>query len=257
MINELLEKIGLNSKETEVYLTLLKFGNLPASRLVKLTRINRTTIYSVVKNLKSKGLVTEDLASPVALLVGLPPENLLLKLEEDQAKLDKQKELAKRVVSELEKVPGSKGFIEPKISYVPDYDIERYIYARTDIWDKSLKKTDSTMWGFQDSIFEKRFRDYIFWYWKRPLANGMKLRFISDNPNFSKEFKNPSTERQIRYWENGIDFTSTVWVYGEYLCFLNLKEKPNYLIEIYEPLLAENMRLFFKTLWQTFPDLKK
>ena len=59
MFAKYLIEIGLSEKEAEVYLSLLEGDSYSILVLSKKTKINRTTIYSVIKSLSEKGLVSE------------------------------------------------------------------------------------------------------------------------------------------------------------------------------------------------------
>jgi hypothetical protein len=61
----------------------------------------------------------------------------------------------------------------------------------------------------------------------------------------------PGLERRIvRFWDRPEEFNATTWVVGEYILMIYTREKPFYLIEIYNAVLADNMRSLFKGLWE-------
>jgi HTH-type transcriptional regulator, sugar sensing transcriptional regulator len=57
-INESLQELGLNPKESSIYLALLQSGQVGATRLGSLTGINRITTYGILESLKQKGFIT-------------------------------------------------------------------------------------------------------------------------------------------------------------------------------------------------------
>ena len=57
------------------------------------------------------------------------------------------------------------------------------------------------------------------------------------------------TRRQIRFWEGDSDFTGTLWMVGDYIIMIQTVERPFYLVEIHDAVLAHNMREVFKKLW--------
>jgi sugar-specific transcriptional regulator TrmB len=59
MFEKDLQELGLNDKESAVYLALLSVDNDSVIDLSKKTNINRTTIYPVLESLMTKGLVSE------------------------------------------------------------------------------------------------------------------------------------------------------------------------------------------------------
>lgn len=52
-----LQELGLSPQETQIYVTLLKSGGLPASVAAKEAGVRRTTTYSILKGLAQKGFV--------------------------------------------------------------------------------------------------------------------------------------------------------------------------------------------------------
>jgi len=53
-----LQDLGLNQKESQIYISLLKSGQAGATRLSSITGINRVTIYGILDSLKQKGFIT-------------------------------------------------------------------------------------------------------------------------------------------------------------------------------------------------------
>ena len=75
-IKQTLQKLGLNDKEINIYLTLLKNGKTKPSDLAIMTKINRPTLYNLANSLVSKGVIAEDMGGKIMHLVPLSPNNL-------------------------------------------------------------------------------------------------------------------------------------------------------------------------------------
>jgi predicted transcriptional regulator len=54
MLETNLKNLGLSEKEIAVYLEVLKHGRVGPTQVSKITKINRTTVYSVAKELMKK-----------------------------------------------------------------------------------------------------------------------------------------------------------------------------------------------------------
>ena len=76
-MREKLLEIGLTDPEAKVYLELLAIGTQVASILAKRLKINRTTIYSVLRNLGMKGLVSSRVKSNVKFFSANDPNCLI------------------------------------------------------------------------------------------------------------------------------------------------------------------------------------
>ncbi len=81
---EELRKIGLNEKESKVYLTLLELGDSLASKIAKKTNINRSLLYSILDELANKGIVTYILKNNVRYYRAAEPNKILSMLREKE-----------------------------------------------------------------------------------------------------------------------------------------------------------------------------
>jgi carboxypeptidase C (cathepsin A) len=57
------------------------------------------------------------------------------------------------------------------------------------------------------------------------------------------------SRRVMRFWDKSEEFNETTWVVGNYVIFLVLNQKPEYMVEIHDPVMARNMRNLFKAIW--------
>lgn len=84
MIAEQLKSIGLNEKESQVYLALLELEDALVSEIADKTRINRSLLYSVLAELAGKGIVTYILKNNTRYYRAAEPEKLLALLKEKE-----------------------------------------------------------------------------------------------------------------------------------------------------------------------------
>lgn len=255
MIDQTLSKLGLNEKEIQVYLEVYKRGRVSPSTVSKATGINRSTVYSVAKNLKKRGLIDEDFAGAASYLALLDPTNMQIIVDKEKRELKQKETLVSQALAELEELPTSKVREVPKIRYIEDSDLTDYLFLRADEWNKSAASVDNTWWGFQDHTLAKHFKEWIADFWtKRESAKEVQLKLLSNDTKVEQEIKQLRFEnRNIKFWKQGLEFTSTTWIVGDYIIMIYTKERPFYLIEIYNPTLSLNLREVFKNIWQ---DLK-
>ena len=81
-MQEILKKLGLEHKEIEVYLVLLKMGSTTASQVSKETNIDRATTYRYLDSLAHKGLLGYVIKNNVKYYNPAPPEKILEDLKE-------------------------------------------------------------------------------------------------------------------------------------------------------------------------------
>ena len=251
MIQETLKQLNLGEKEVSVYLTVLQHGKISPTNVAKITGINRTTVYSVAKELAEKGLIKEDLGGTNRDLLALPPQDLQNLVQREKKQIEQKEKLVSQAIEELRSFTKETKYTIPKITFIQDQDLEDYLYKRSDEWHASIMKHDGILWGFQDHTFAEHYEKWIDWEWTTGGPKNLRLRLVSnkseiEDKNKSKDYSN---RRQIKYWEKSGGFTASVWVHGDYLIMVYTRKRPHYLVEIYDALLAANMREFFKGVW--------
>ena len=250
--NDSLKKIGLNDKEIKIYLTLLKNGRSTPALLSRLAKINRATVYNIAKGLLNKGIIAEDLAGKTLYLIPLPPESLNQIIEKPRRELKEKEDLVKKAISELSMITVDKKYPVPKIRFVEEDKLEDFLYENFVKWNNDLLKTDFTWWGFQDHSLVEKYEDWILWTWhtKEFQDPRIKTNLLSNTSPIEQkmEKKLSRKKRDIRFVE-GMNFSSSMWVAGDYLIMIVTAQHPYYLFEIHDPTMAHNMRETFKKLW--------
>ena len=100
-IDQVLKNLGLQDKEPDIYLTLLKTpGAQPASVIATRANLNRTTVYKTLVRLVKKGLVTKAQRHGITCFFAEDPENRLKLLIDE-----KQKQLGEMNQAMLETLP--------------------------------------------------------------------------------------------------------------------------------------------------------
>ncbi len=251
MIESLLKELGLNEKQTLVYLSLLERGRSTPAQLAQITGINRSTIYAVSKELVEKGLIVEDLGDKLNHLIALPPENIINVIKKEEAALNKKKTVLDETLRELKGITRNTKYSIPKIHFVNEEDVDSFMRKQADVWSQSILKYDTIWWGFQDHWFVKEYQKWVDWYWQKAVPKGLTLRLLTNQHKYEQEmaargYKN----RLMKYWNGDGNFSATTWVCGDYLIMIVANQKPNYLVQIHDAKLADNMRELFKGIWE-------
>lgn len=111
-----LEKLGLDRKDVEVYLTILKLGPSSLRKAAEATGINRGTVYNVLKKLMEQGLITFHKQDKQRYYVASDPSNLEAFVEEQISSLKDTKIELKEVLPELKSFYNDAG-AKPKVQY--------------------------------------------------------------------------------------------------------------------------------------------
>lgn len=109
MINKYLEDAGLSDKEANIYLQLVQVEQASVMDLAQKTKIKRPTVYTILKSLTKKGLVSEIEENKKTKYMAESPEMLKTYLERQELSLG---ELKKRFVTDV--IPQIKSFQREK-----------------------------------------------------------------------------------------------------------------------------------------------
>lgn len=248
-----LHALGLGNKEQVVYKLILEHGKIAPALLSRLAKINRTTVYSVAKELREKGLIVEDLGGRT--LYYLPTRNAGFEklIEKEHENAENRVKLFRELQEFLKNVPESKSYSVPKIRFIEEDELESYLYEALPRWIANMLITDATWWGFQDHTFVEKFEKAIDWSWDKS-PKEIDLKLFSNESDIEKKMKNKKyhERRHIKSWKTD-EFTATQLVAGDYIIMIVTKERPYYLVEIYDAVMAENLRSLFRNLW----DMRK
>ncbi len=87
-LNNLLQEIGLNKKESAVYLSAISLGPTTILKISRDSGVKRTTAYSVIESLKKKGLMFIEIGLFKTIYKAEHPNKLSLIIEEKKIKLE-------------------------------------------------------------------------------------------------------------------------------------------------------------------------
>lgn len=255
MINELLTNLGFGDKEIKVYLSLLQHAKLTPASLAKITKLNRSTIYSTAKELVQKGVIAEDLGQKTLYLVAKPPQDLTILAQKEEKILQEKRAIIKNAVEELQAITKPTQYTVPKIIFVAQDEVENHLYKQTPVWDKSILKYDGCWWGYQDHTFVNFYEKWIDWYWEKGSDPKTTLKLLSNE--VAEEIKKKKfSRRQIQFWKESHNFKTTTWILGDYVVMIVTNQKPHYLVEIHDAVLAHDQREVFRSIWKTQIEAK-
>ena len=110
-IYQTLEQIGLNKKESDIYIALLKAGSIGATRISQITSINRVTTYGILDSLIARGFVVSLKKNSTKQFQAIKPSKIAQMLEQKKTQFD-------AITSDLENI----SFTEQKKKSVTLYE---------------------------------------------------------------------------------------------------------------------------------------
>lgn len=254
MYTETLKKLGFDDKEIAVFITVLERGRVAPAVVANITGINRSTVYSVAKSLMERGVLHIDTASEPAYLVvesGDVLENLISKQE---IRLNEERKLVTEAKQLLENLPKSKNYSVPKIRFYNERELKSAMYERLPIWSENAVTTgEPSWWGFQDASFTEVFSEWLKDHYKLAPEEIQTHMFTNKKPSEQQIHKQiKDSRRNIKYLDGKKhEFTTTHAVLGDYIVYVMTNEKPYYMIEIHDRVMAHNTREMFKILWES------
>lgn len=242
MIKESLQKYGLSDKEIAIYLTLLELGKAKSKDIALKTKLPRSTVYTVLEFLETKGLVFSFDQGKIKAYSAQDPAKIVQDIN-DQA------ESIKSVFPELKKLYQS-AKAKPQIKYYKGASELKEMYSSI-LKVKDLKQYDiiaaEKYWLGMDKKFFEDFK-------KRRANAGIKTRLILDNSDVSIERKtNEETSNSVvkilpptmDKWE----FSSGTYIFEDKVIFIAYKEE-TVAIEIISKEITSLMKMMFEFMWQ-------
>lgn len=251
-VNEILGNLGFSEKEVAVYLEILRRGRVTPAQIAKGTGINRSSVYVIVASLVQKGLIYEEVGNKTAHFIAKPVDELEGLYQRDRRALERKRKLVESAIEKLERYPRDTNYAPPRVRYIEEAELEEYLFEQMKEWNRSAVSVDSTCWGFQDRGFVKRFRKWVVWASK---SYHLKICLLAETSETETSLRRVyGTWRKNRHPKEPIDFATSVWIMGEYVITLSIRERPHYLVEIRDAVLAHNMRELFRRLWEEAED---
>jgi HTH-type transcriptional regulator, sugar sensing transcriptional regulator len=237
MINESdLQDFGLNKNEAKIYLFLLKRGPSKVNDIYEGTKIQRTFIYEILKNLLEKGVVSYVVKSGVKFFEASGPEKIKDNLKE---KLD----LFEKYLPELKQI---KAIPKEKPS-VEIYEGKEGLKSILNLILKMPKESQFLAYANND-LFEK-LRFYFPNFVRQRIKNRIYAKIIQQKTKQLEESKkNDKKElRELKF--SKITFQSSVFIWKENVAFITLKEEEFMGVLIKNKVISETQKQVFEILW--------
>jgi predicted transcriptional regulator len=248
MNEKLLVELGLNPREIKIYRAVVKSGMATPLAIAKATGIKRTTAYAIARGLVEKGLLLEDSTKRPRTFTAATPKDVMEVVSDERKRFTVREKIFKQLAEELSKNEASKTYPVPQIRFVPEERISQFLKNESPKWDDSMLAYDAIMWGFQDHTYVENYPNAIATYW-RQAPKEIQLKMLTNQSEAELRLgRKYLPRRQMKAWKKA-NFTSGIWVMGDYLVAVSTRHKPHYLVEIHDAPLANDLRELFKSIW--------
>lgn len=240
---EKLKQIGLNEKESRVYLELLKSGDVLVSEIAKNTGINRSLLYTILENMEEKGMVSYIIKNNLRYYRAIEPAKILSLLKEKEKgfqeilpelmKLHRPR-TKKPIVEILEGREGIKTILN---------DVLR---QRKEWFAYNVPGKGPEILGFKVHSFEKERQKM------KIILNVICVR-TEEGKKRGGQFARMKYSH-VRYTPETYESPASNWIYGDRIVIIFWYKEFPFAIRIIDKNLAESYKNYFRLLWSTLPS---
>jgi sugar-specific transcriptional regulator TrmB len=243
MLLDVLKNLGLNDKESKVYLACLELGSAPVSKISKNAKINRVTTYDILEKLIQKGFINYLTKNKIKYFSAVKPDTIY--------KITKQKtDDLRKALPDLKRLHGETA--HPKIRYFEGLNGVKAIYqdtlsAKSEILNYANSEEVRTHWPEYDKEYvEKRAAKKIYLKGIAPLDKaGLKVH--SENKKYYRNIK--------LIPRNKYGFSNEINIYDNKVSIISFNEGLiGMIIESKE--IADTQRVIFKMVWEFAEQFK-
>jgi sugar-specific transcriptional regulator TrmB len=248
LYQEVLEKAGLDQKETKVYLSALALKSAPASEIAKKAGITRSTCYGILEILVQKGLVAKsEKPSGIRQFVVDNPELLSAYIERRKANFDQIQAQIKNIIPDLRNMQGEFGF-KPEIEYFEGKsgvasgmeavfpDIKRMAKAKIPLL------VHGNTWPLLEAW--PKFPEYAL----KRAKTGVEVRMLIWEKAPPEMKKIQQKHYKVKYLPKKYAYRGGTNILDEKIILFDFDN--NFTVVIKNKPLAQMMRLFFEFMWE-------
>jgi len=243
MLRKLLEGVGLNANEAEVYLASLKLGTQDIATLSKDTKLAAFDVSVILTNLLDRGFVSK-FSRGKEFFTPEQPAVLVKILENSRLKLETSISKFRKHLPDFESYMNP-SFTKPEIAL---YESTEGIIAAYE--DTLTSKTEILALGSVDSG-ETLFPDYAAKYYKRRKAANIPLRALFTDTKMTRVRRKKDAEelRESRLLPKSLfDVAIEVNIYDDKVAYFSMPEKLAVIVK--SKLIAASMKEMFGLCWK-------
>lgn len=195
MLHTFLQSQDFNDKDIEVYLDIYQHGQSYASTIALRTKLDRTTVYSVLKRLVNKGVIAQTKIDGVSAYIPVAPEIFLNQIDSQIDELKDQRQQTEQFLAELSKIK-PQGYEKPRIQI---YEGEEGIIS---LYEQTIQEAGQQKAFLTLKHIPLRIRNYLTGpFIKNKLANNVRSQVLiaeSDrSTNYQQLDKTSNRETRI------------------------------------------------------------
>jgi sugar-specific transcriptional regulator TrmB len=256
MLDSILLRLGLTSKEASIYLHCLELGPQPVSVIAKRTGLKRTTAYANLENLGRKGLISQHVEKSVKYFSATNPNNLHKIL---QAKKDDCVESEELLINSMSDFLN---LIHPQRAN-PNVRFYEGIHGIEQVMDDTLSaKKGLLCYTTMDFWFAlPELKRYISSYCSKRVKRKVPLKSIMADTPIGRKYLADYPKKTL--WESRwlpkkiAPFTNEINIYDDKIAICCLEKNELLGIIVESKGIANTQRSIFELAWMSArPDIK-
>lgn len=251
---EALRDAGFNDSEIRVFTFLLRHDiGLRVSDIARRVRLNRTTLYGVLKALTDKGLVSSSEQRGVLLFRSIQPHLLVDYLERLQQRLASNIKKVEEIIPEITSQRTQEERYRPQMEFFDGTEGIKQAYE-----DTLRNNKDKTVYGLAGihALYNLMGMDWIQYYLKKRSSMGVKwLALAVDSPTARAMQKRDKAEvRVTKFLPAEYKFDIELGSYDDNTLIVSFAEDHPWAMIIRDKKIAETVTALFRYIDKTLPD---
>ncbi len=246
---KILEEIGLEKAEIQVYLALLELGTITTGPLIEKSKVPSSRIYTVLQQLIEKGLVSHTTSKNTKYFQAASPEQLKEVIQIQKNKLTKKEKALSPIIKEL-KQKFTQTQTQQKEQKTQTFEGIKGIKTALENVLNILNKGDTFIVFGAPRIGNERLHAYFNDFHKRRAKKGInyKVLYDYDAKEFGEERKKYKLTK-VKYLKKGMNTPSVFWLFKDYVALIVFSEEPIALV-IKNKQISESFIAYFDYMWQ-------
>lgn len=248
-LSNIFKQLGLKKEHEELYLASLEWGETIITNLARKTKIPRTTVYLLIKDLLDFGLITQTLKDGKTYYVPSSPEVLETLLEQKQKQLQNSIFELKSKIMDIKAMNNSNSK-KPKVEFLEGVEGIKQAYERTfeaeEIWFQCLTE------DYEQVTSSSFFEDYIERFFKRSDIRSKEILRLEEEYYFS-EYK---SDNNLQFRVPVKNKTETdFWVYDGKVTFVSFNKDRPYALIIEDVDIASCVKNMYDLAWKKASEI--
>jgi predicted DNA-binding transcriptional regulator len=250
--NILLEQLGLDSQEAEIYLYLVKNDNSSALDISRGLHLGRTTVYRILDRLQARGLVNQLTGELGLKFQTTAIENLDLLVLQKEQEVAALRRSVPALISQLDVIQAAKQQGSKVVYYKGEEGLKQVTWNSLQAKELLTYEVE-IMESFLDEEFAEKMRlEYAL--------RKIKIRELTNWNYFAPYTKHeelPNKWWQARYIpEAELKIEFEILIYNDVYAMYSYKDGEIFCVEIYNAQLAQMQRNLFEIIWKSAKPLK-